>query len=76
MIITEELRNKIVLHLPSDYQKQGEDATGYSRSMIYKVLHEGHSNKKIAKWLIHTALKIKAQKEKETKELSAIAKQL
>lgn len=76
MIITEELRNKILLHLPSDYQKQGEDATGYSRSMIYKVLHEGHGNEVIAKWLVHAAVENKKKKEKSQKELSSISKQL
>lgn len=76
MIITEELRNKILLHLPDDYQKQGNEATGYSKSMIYKVLYEGHENDIIANWLFNTALKIKKEKKEAEKSLSAIAKQL
>ena len=76
MIITEKLRNKILLHLPEDYQKRGNEATGYSRSMIYKVLHEGQENDIIANWLFNTALKIKKEKEQADKTLSAIAKQL
>jgi hypothetical protein len=76
MIITEELRNKILLHLPDDYQKQGSEATGYSKSMVYKVLHEGHSNDAIAEWLTHTALKAKREKEKNQNKLAQIAKQL
>lgn len=76
MIITEKVRNKILLHLPDDYQKQGNEATGFSRSMIYKVLYEGHENDTIANWLLRTALEIKKQKEESDKHLSAIAKQL
>jgi hypothetical protein len=76
MIITEELRAKILLHLPADYQKQGADATGFSRSMIYKVLHEEQENDTIAEWLIDTAQNIKKQKDKTHKKLSGIAEQL
>lgn len=76
MIITEEVRTKILLHLPKDYQKQGAEATGHSRSMIYKVLHEGQENEKIATWLITTAANAKKLKEKNQKKLSHIAEQL
>lgn len=76
MIITEKLRTKILLHLPDDYQKRGHEATGFSRSMIYKVLHEEHENDVIARWLLDTAVEFKKAKEETTKELSSIAKQL
>ncbi len=76
MIITEELRAKILLHLPEDYQKQGAEAISYSRSMIYKVLHEGHDNDIIAEWLINTAKEEKARKERKHKSLIKIAEQL
>lgn len=62
MIIDNELREKLAAHLPDDYLKQGSEETGYSRSMIYKVMHEGHKNKTIADWLIETALKVKNEK--------------
>lgn len=76
MIITEEYRNKILLHLPKDYQKQGAEATGYSKAMIYKVLHEEQENEVIATWLITTADAIKKKQEKLKKKLSHIAEQL
>jgi hypothetical protein len=76
MIITEELRAKILLHLPKDYQKRGQEATGFSRSMIYKVLHEGQQNDLIAEWLMSTARKIKTERQKSNHKLSKIAQQL
>lgn len=76
MIITEKLRAKILLHLPKDYQKQGEEETGFSRSMIYKVLHEGQDNDMIAEWLINKAHHIKLKKKKRSHKLSRIASQL
>ena len=76
MIIDEELRAKVEPYLPKDYQKKGADQTGFSRSMIYKVLHEGQDNVTVSDWLIHTALKNKRVKERAEKKLSLIAKQL
>lgn len=76
MIITEELRAKLLPHLPDDYQKQGSEATGFSRSMIYKVLHEEQENEKIYDWLIHTALKTKRMKELKEKKRMKITEQL
>jgi hypothetical protein len=76
MIITDELRAKILLHLPNDYQSQGSKETGYSRSMIYKVLHEKQDNHIIAKWLINKAKELKLAKEKADHKLSKIALQL
>jgi len=76
MIITEEVRTKILLHLPKDYQKQGNLATGYSKAMIYKVLHEGQANEEIAKWLIETAAAEKKKKDKAHKNLARLAEQL
>lgn len=76
MIITEKLRAKILLHLPSDYQKQGAEVTGYSRSMIYKVLHEGYENDKIATWLLSISKHTKEAREKTDHELSKLAQQL
>jgi hypothetical protein len=76
MIIDEELRNKLVEHLPNDYAKRGEESTGYSRSMIYKVLHEEHDNSTIADWLILTAMKEKKAKEKKLGKRDEIIKQL
>lgn len=76
MIITEELRAKILLHLPDDYQKRGAEALGYSRSMIYKVLHEGNENDEIAEWLFKTSKAEKERKEKVHRSLSKIAEQL
>lgn len=76
MIIDQELRKKLIEHLPDDYQKQGNEATGFSRSMIYKVLHEGAENDTIYDWLVSTALKAKKKKDQETARRAAIAKQL
>jgi hypothetical protein len=76
MIITEKVRNKILLHLPKDYQKQGEEETGFSRSMIYKVLHEEQENDTIALWLISKAKVEKELKEQTAHKLSKIAEQL
>jgi hypothetical protein len=72
MIIDNELREKLVGHLPDDYLKQGSEATGYSRSMIYKVMHDGYENQIIAEWLVTTALKVKNDRE----QLLQISKQL
>jgi hypothetical protein len=63
MIIDIELRAKIAVYLPADYVKQCAEATGYSKSMIHKVMHEEADNTVIAEWLINTALKIKGQQE-------------
>lgn len=76
MIITEELRAKILLHLPADYLKKGKEETGYSKSMIYKVLHEGHENDTISQWLVATAKTGKVNKEKSHKSIYKIASQL
>jgi hypothetical protein len=63
MIIDIELRAKIAVYLPADYVKQCAEATGYSKSMIHKVMHEEADNSVIAEWLINTALKFKTQQE-------------
>ncbi len=76
MIIDSELRKKLTRHLPSDYQKQGAKATGFSRSMIYKVLSGLVEQDEIAEWLIHKALQIKNDKDKKRSKLSEIAKEL
>jgi hypothetical protein len=72
MIIDNELRAKIAVYLPADYVKQCAEDTGYSKSMIHKVMHEEADNTTISEWLIHTALKIKNHQS----ELLQISKQL
>jgi hypothetical protein len=76
MIITQEVRAKILLHLPKDYQKQGNRATGYSKAMIYKVLHEEQPNEAIAEWLMKAAASEKKKREKAHKNLARLAEQL
>jgi hypothetical protein len=71
MIITDELRAKLLLHLPDNYQKQCHEATGYSRAMVNKVMNEGHENDTIYDWLEKTALRnkrIKAAAERRRKQ--------
>ncbi len=76
MIIDKELRAKLVKHLPDDYQKQGSKATGFSRSMIYKVLHEQVQNQVVLDWLIHAALANKERKAELIRRQAKLAKQL
>jgi hypothetical protein len=63
MIIDNELRAKIAPFLPADYVKQCAEATGFSKSMVHKVMHDGQENIDIAEWLINTAAQMKAKQD-------------
>lgn len=76
MIITAELRAKLLSHLPDDYQKQCAESTGYSRPMVNKVMNEEHENDIIYDWLESTALKNKRAKEAAEKKRLERQKQL
>ncbi len=76
MTITEELRKRIAPHLPDSFRGIIAKQTGYSESMVSKVLNEGQYNVKIAAALIELAKKTKEEKEKEQERLQRLADQL
>ncbi|MBI3232020.1 MAG: hypothetical protein HYZ51_03005 [Candidatus Doudnabacteria bacterium] len=76
MTITEELRNRIAPHLPDSFRGIIAKQTGYSESMVSKVLNEGQPNVKIAAALIELARKTKEENEKEQERLKRLADQL
>ncbi len=76
MTITEDLRKRITPHLPDSFRGIIAKQTGYSESMVSKVLNEGQPNVKIAAALIELAKKTKEENEKEQQRLKAIADQL
>ena len=51
MTITEELRKRIAPHLPDGFRGIIAQQTGYSESMVSKVLNEGRPNVKNEKEL-------------------------
>lgn len=76
MTITEELRKRIAPHLPDSFRGIIALQTGYSESMVSKVLNEGQPNAKIAAALIELAKKTKEEKEREQERLNRLADQL
>lgn len=76
MTITEELRKRIAPHLPDSFRGIIAKQTGYSESMVSKVLNEEQPNVKIAAALIELAKKTKEEKEKELERLRRLADQL
>jgi hypothetical protein len=76
MTISEEQRKRISMHLPDTFRAIIAEKTGYSQSMVSKVLHNGQPNAVVAEALIELAMKTKLEKEKEHKRLSRLAEQL
>jgi hypothetical protein len=76
MTITEELRKRIAPHLPDGFRGIIAQQTGYSESMVSKVLNEGRPNVKIAAALLELAKQTKEENEKELERLKRLADQL
>lgn len=55
MIITEQIRNKIIPNLPRDFSKQVQELTGCSANTVTNVLKHQSSNYEVAKALINIA---------------------
>lgn len=73
MTITDDLRKRITPHLPDSFRGIIAKQTGYSESMVSKVLNEGQYNVKIAAALIELAKKNKEEKEREQERLKRLA---
>ncbi len=76
MTITDDLRKRITPHLPDSFRGIIAKQTGYSESMVSKVLNEGQPNVKIVAALIELAKKSKEENEKEQERLNRLADQL
>lgn len=76
MQITEKLRAKILLSLPKGYAKSVAAKCGVTDLTVYRVLHHGQSNQKVAEALISLAAENKAKLARDHNRLKKLTKQL
>lgn len=76
MLITEKIRKKLLLCLPRGYAKTIKTECNCSEMTVYRVLHHGQDNEKVAMALINLAANNKVEKRKKSSALKKLASKL